>query len=728
MNSRDARVVERKDGSSGTTPSAMTFGPWSSSKIRDRHLNRLAIVYVRQSTPQQVLENRESRERQYALAQLAQRLGWPAERVLIIDEDQGQSGKSADKRSGFQRLMTEVSLNHAGIVLGLELSRLSRSNTEWHHLIDVCGIFQTLLCDQDGIYDPLDSNDRLLLGMKSAMSEYELITMHNRLLLGSRNKAERGELFLAVPLGYLKTPTGEIIQEPDEQARGMIRLVFEKFEELGSAYAVFRYLIVNDLRLGFRRQRGGRIGELEWRPPSPARILSILRHPIYAGAYAYGMHRAGTADPATGRIEGGKWFVPPEELPVLLRDRLPAYVSWDRYMSNQERLKQNRSLHDTRGVPKRGGALLPGLVVCGKCGHHMTTRYKTDQKPSYYCGEYWRMALDEPCGRITAATLDDLVAREVLRALEPAALELSLRAIEGVERDRKRLHDQWNQTRERARQDVERAERRYHAVEPENRLVARTLEARWEDALKKQRQAEEDYHRFLAKLPATLSGVELRRIRSLSESVAALWHAPGTSAQDRKQIVRCVVERVIVVADKATECNEVTIVWHGGVTTRHQVARPVGRYEQLKDFRRIAERIKELHQEGLHLSQIAARLNAEGFVPPRRRGAFTAATIGSLVRDLGLVGELFRDDLVGEGEWWIPDLARKLGVIAQKVHYWVKQGWINSRRTPSGKHLIVWADKDEVRRLRQLARGKSSWISARHPELVIPKSRPGREQ
>ena len=309
---------------------------------------------------------------------------------MVIDEDQGQSGKSADNRSGFQRLMTEVSLNHVGIVLGLELSRLSRSNKDWHQLIDVCGIFNTLLCDQDGVYDPLDSNDRLLLGMKGAMSEYELVTLRNRLLRGSRNKAERGELFLPVPLGYLKTPSGEIVQEPDEQARGMIRLVFEKFEELGSAYAVFRYLVVNDLQLGFRRQRGGRIGELEWRPPSPNRILSILRHPIYAGAYAYGLHRAGTKNPATGRAEGGKWFVPPEEMPVLLRDRLPAYISWDQYLANQERLKQNRSLHDTRGVPKRGEALLPGLVVCGKCGHRMATRYKTDKRPSYYCGEYWR--------------------------------------------------------------------------------------------------------------------------------------------------------------------------------------------------------------------------------------------------------------------------------------------------------------------------------------------------
>jgi transposase-like protein len=438
------------------------------------------------------------------------------------------------------------------------------------------------------------------------------------------------------------------------------------------------------------------------------------------------MHRAGTKDPATGRAEGGKWFVPPEELAVLLRDRLPAYISWDQYLTNQEKLEQNRSLRETRGVPKRGAALLQGLVVCGKCGHRLATRYKTDKRPSYYCGEHSRSPLDGYCGHIAAATLDDLVTREVLRALEPAALDLSLRAIENVEQERKRLHDQWRQTLERTRQDVARAERQYHAVEPENRLVARTLEARWEDALKKQRQAEEEYHRFLAKLPATLSVADRQRIKSLSESVATLWHAPGTSALDRKQIVRCVVERVIVVADKSTERNQVTIIWLGGIATQHQVARPVGSYAQLSDFQRLTERITQLHHEGLHLAQIAEKLNDEGFVPPRRRGVFTEAGIGSLVRELGLVGELFRGDLVGKDEWWIPDLARKLGVIPQKIHYWIKQAWVHSRRTPSGKHLIVWADKDEIRRLRQLAKRKSSWIAVRHPELVIPKSRPAR--
>jgi DNA invertase Pin-like site-specific DNA recombinase len=726
MNADKPRGKDRDSKSTSPRSAAATFGLGSTAKIRDVHLNRLAMVYVRQSTPQQVLENRESRERQYALAQFAERLGWPAERVVVIDEDQGQSGKTATERSGFQRLMTEVSLNHVGMVLGLELSRLSRSNKDWHQLIDVCGIFNTLLCDQDAIYDPLDSNDRLLLGMRGAMSEYELVTLRNRLLRGSRNKAERGELFLHVPVGYLKTPSGEIVQEPDEQARGMVQLIFDKFEELASAYAVFRYFVANQLQLGFRPQSAARSKELEWRLPTPNCILAILRRPIYAGAYAHGIHRPGIKNPVTGRTEGGKWFVPPEEMPVLLRDRLPAYISWEQYLANLERLKQNRALHDTRGAPKRGAALLQGLVVCSKCGHRMSTRYKARQRPAYFCNEYWRSDLQECCGRVTAATLDELVVQELLRALEPAALELSLRAIENVEQERQRLHDQWRQKLERAQYEVSRAERQYHAVEPENRLVVRTLEARWEVALKKQRELEEEHHRFLAKLPATLSAGDRERIQALSQNVPSLWNAAGTTAADRKQIIRCLVERVVVAADQATELTDVTIVWKGGLTTEHQVARPVGSYQQLKDYHRLTERLKELHRQGLHRGPIAAQLNAEGFVPPHRRGGFSELGVGALMRELGLAGEYFRDDLLQKYEWRIPDLARELGVIPQKIHYWIKQGWIHSRRTPSGKHLIVWADKDELRRLKQIAKMKNSWLRARHPNLIIPKRRPVR--
>lgn len=721
-------VVDTPTPPAKSAGNSTPLGLRAASKIRDVHLDRLAIVYVRQSSPQQVIENRESRERQYALADFAQRLGWAAERIVVIDEDQGLSGRTADNRAGFQRLMAEVSLNHVGVVLGLELSRLSRSNKDWHQLVDVCGIFNTLLCDQDGVYDASDGNDRLLLGMKGAMSEFELVTLRNRLLRGTRNKAERGELFRAVPVGYFKQSSDQVVQDPDEQAQAMIRLVFDKFAELRSVYAVFRYFTVNGLRLGFRRLRGERIGDLEWRAPSTARILAIMRHPIYAGAYAYGIHRAGKRNPSTGATEGGKWFVPPDELPVLIQGRLPAYISWEQYLENQEQLRQNRALKGSRGAPRRGEALLAGLVVCGKCGHRMNTRYPGDKKPCYQCTEFYTKAgeLTEPCGRIAAATLDDLVAREVLRALEPAALELSLRAIESVELDRKRLHDQWQQRLERVRQEVARAERQYQLTEPENRLVARTLEARWEEALKREREEGEEYDRFLAQQPATLSHAERTRIRTLSENVAQLWSAPGTSVIDRKQMVRCVVERVILVADRTTELNEVTIVWQGGMETKHQVSRPVGSFEQLKDYRKLTERIRELHAAGFHHFQIADALNREGFTPPRRRGAFTKGCIGDLIRRLGLTGELFCEDLLGLNEWWIPDLARELGVITVKIHYWVKQGWVHHRRSPSGKHLIVWADRDEMGRLRKLVGKKTSWFAAKHPDLVVPKKRRSR--
>ncbi len=416
---------------------AIGLGLGAAGKIHAHHLDRLAFVYIRQSSPQQVLENRESRERQYALAGLAERLGWPADRVVMIDDDQGKSGKTAVNRLGFQRLMTEVSLNHVGIVLGLELSRLARSNKDWHQLIDVCGVFQTLLCDEDAIYDPLDSNDRLLLGMRGAMSEYELVTLRNRLLRGSRNKAERGELFYLVPMGYLKLPTGEVIQDPDEQARGMVQLVFDKFQELGTGYAVSRYLIEHDLPLGYRLQRGARRGELEWRPAIPSRVFAILKHPFYAGAYAYGMHRSGTMNPFTGKTEGGTGLLPPEEFDILIPDRLPAYIGWDQYLANRNQLKQNRSLKDSRGVPRRGEALLTGLIVCGKCGHCMATKHRERQQVLYNCDQYWHQAMQENCGGVNSRPVDELVTRQVLLALEPASLALSLEAATNVEQERR---------------------------------------------------------------------------------------------------------------------------------------------------------------------------------------------------------------------------------------------------------------------------------------------------
>jgi len=716
-----AKDLSTKEGS----PTSPVWRP--PSKIRDRHWERLAIVYIRQSSPHQVLENRESRERQYALAELAQQFGWPADRVLVIDEDQGLSGKASENRDGFQRLLREVTLDHVGLVLGLELSRLARSCKDWHHLVEVCAVFDTLLYDQDGLYNANDSNDRLLLGMKGAMSEYELITLRNRLERGRENKAARGELFLHLPIGYVKSPSGEPVQEPDEQARGVVQLVFDKFEELGTVWRVFCYLKQNKIQLGFRCLRGPKRGQLEWRRPTHNRVLAMLRHPIYAGAYAYGFHRPGRTNPVSGRVEGGKWFLPPDEIRVLIQGRVPAYISWEQYLANQRRLNENRSVSGSGGAARAGRALLSGLIVCSRCGHRMNVGYHPGKtkKPHYWCGTHLFEEREQPCFGLKSPSVDELVAQQVLLALGPAAVDLSLQAATDIQRERERLHQHWRQRLERAEYESQRAERQYQSVEPENRLVARTLEQHWEESLQQQRQLREEHDRFLAETPAGLSDVDAQRIRAASRDISSLWHAADMTPQDRKAIVRCLVDRVVVHVEQHSEYVDVTMHWHGGFTSQHQVVRPVGRYTQLRDYDLLITRIKTLHQQGKTVPVIAERLNQEGFVPPRRRGVFSVGTVAPIMERLGLVGELCRDDLLGPNEWWIRDLATKLKVRPAKVHYWRTQGWVHSRKTPSGRHWIVWADDDELERLKKLKAQRNSYTAKRNPELVVPKARKG---
>jgi DNA invertase Pin-like site-specific DNA recombinase len=314
---------------SNPDPGAPLGLPLRSAKIAARHLDRLAVVYIRQSTPHQVLEHRESRARQYALADHAAALGWRPDRVLVIDEDQGHSGKSAAQRGGFHRLLAEVTMDHVGIVFSLEMSRLARSSKDWHHLLEVCAVFGTLLADQDGVYDAHDVNDRLLLGLKGTMSEFELVTMRNRLERGKLNKAERGELFIGVPFGYVKLPTGEAALDPDEQVQAVVRLIFDKFTELGSIYAVFRYLIANNIRLGMRARTGARRGQVEWRRPSLPTLHQMLRHPAYAGAYAFGRRPIDrkASSPDGSRVV--KRWVPWDHCKILKRDVLPAYITWE---------------------------------------------------------------------------------------------------------------------------------------------------------------------------------------------------------------------------------------------------------------------------------------------------------------------------------------------------------------------------------------------------------------
>jgi DNA invertase Pin-like site-specific DNA recombinase len=721
------KTAERTPAPAQPVPTTPNASPsrLPSSKIQAAHWERLAVVYVRQSTPKQVLENRESTARQYAFADQAAALGWPRDRIVTIDDDLGKSGRTAEGRSGFQRLVTEVTLNHVGLVLGLEMSRLARSSKDWHAFFEMCAIFGTLIADEDGVYDGNDPNDRLLLGLKGIMSEMELHIMRNRLERGRDHKARRGELFHGVPMGYLILPTGQLVFDPDEQARAVVQLVFDKFEELGSIYGVFYWLLKHDVQLPIRARTGAKKGQLDWRRPSIPTLAQMLRHPIYAGAYAYGRR---PADPKRkfAPHQGYRPWVPMEQWRVLIKDHHPAYITWEQYLKNRERIKQNQNRPDAPGVPRRGAALLPGVLVCGNCGRHMQASYHRQSQPHYACGRYYVEGTEPRCYGLAGNVLDDLVAQQVLRVLEPAAVELSLKARADLEKERKRLDQHWQQRLQRVRYEAELAERRYQAVDPSNRLVAASLESRWEEALARQRQVQEDYDRFARETPRALTETDRARIAALASDIPALWQAPETTHADRKQIIRCLVQQVVVHVRCDSEAVGVTIHWIGGYQSQHEIIRPVATYAQLRDFEPLMNRVKELREAGQTAPQIAEALNAEGFYPPKRSGAFTTPVVHQLLKRRGLIGnERLHEELLGRNEWWLTDLARELKMSHLKLRDWANRGWVHSRKTAVQGYWILCADKEEVRRLRKLLAQSRRGVNTYSSELRTPKEPKG---
>jgi len=706
------------------------------AKIQPRHQDRLAVVYVRQSTPQQVLEHRESTALQYSLRRRAIEWGWPGERVLIIDEDQGQSGSSAQGRVGFQRLLAEVSLDHVGLVLGIEMSRLARSCKDWHQLLELCAVFGALLADQDGLYDPREYNDRLLLGLKGTLSEAELHILRQRMHQGRLNKAKRGELFNHAPIGYVRLPTGEMALDPDEQVQAVVRLIFGKFDELGTINAVLRYLVQHQVQLPIRPCWGPNRGQLQWHRPNRQTLRNLLHHPIYAGAYTWGRRAVDPRRKIPGRPSTGRTVVEPEQCAVFLKDHCPAYITWRQYQANRRRMTDNRARSQSRGAVREGSALLKGLLVCGHCGCRMTVRYDRSQpghaadlnRPRYTCS---RRAVDYGqalCQSLAGSVLDRCVARQVLAVLKPAALELSLSAAGDIERQRATIDQQWQHRLERARYDTDRAARQYHVVEPENRLVARELERQWEQRLLDQRKLEDQYDRFRSEQPDRLTPADRQLIRTLSADIPRLWHAPQTTSTDRQTIVRHLIERVVVTVSGNSQHVDLTIHWSGGFTSQHAVVRPVARYDQLDNYKQLMARILELRAENKTADQIAEHLNREGYRPPKRRSSFNGGMIRQLLsrrqrtRKRPCVVESYA---LGDNEWWLADLARHLQMPHPTLYSWMRRGWVHARQVPlAGGRSIIWADADELDRLRRLRRCRRSWFSKpQAARLTQPKRR-----
>lgn len=698
-------------GSVSTAPDSSTLGAppgkseWLSPKTRPRHLEREALVYVRQSTPHQVVEHGESLARQYALRDRAMMMGWPSPSVLVIDQDLGLSGSGSENRLGFQRLLADVAQDRVGLVLALEISRLARNSRDWHNLFDLCAVRDVLLADEDGVYDPSDINDRLILGMKGIMSELELHIMRGRLERGRRNKALRGELYHSVPWGYVLQPDESVAFDPDEQVRDTVRRLFDAFQRLGSAFAVVRDLRRDDVKLPLRNGDG----QLSWRTATVTIVQTALHHPLYAGAYSWGRRQTRRQVDPSGRITRCRRHRAQAEWSVLLHDHVPAYITWEQYLANQRQLLQNRRRPATKGTPGGGSALLPGLVYCGRCGRKMYVSYQTIKLGRYCCSRAARFApTDDVCSGLPARRVDELVSRQVLQALSPAGIELSLSAIEHTSQQRQQQALQLRQNLERATYEANRAERQFHAVEPENRLVARTLEACWEAALKQQRAAADAFEAFQRAKPIELTAAERCSLEELSSDIPALWEAPETTARQRQEIVRCLIERVAITVRPGEQIVDVLIRWAGGFESCHHLRRPVSAYEQLDDFDRLCDRLGELRRAGWRSPRIAAQLNIEGFQTPKQRGAFTAAVVRFLCRSNPRMRGRDGTDLQPP-EWSADALAARLNIPVKKIKDWVRCGWVRAVARPFGGTWILHADERELHRLerRAVLSGKS---------------------
>jgi DNA invertase Pin-like site-specific DNA recombinase len=655
------------------------------TKIGTAHLQRAAYVYLRQSTPAQVENNRESTQRQYALVGKASTLGWPAQQVVVIDEDLGLSGSGVVERSGFARLTAEVALGHVGIVLGLEVSRLARNNADWYRLLDLCGLTDTLIGDADGVYHPAMFNDRLLLGLKGTMSEAELHVLRARLLGGIRNKAARGELRRGLPVGFVwGEQDGEVRFHPDEAVRTAIHTVFARFAELGSVRRVWLWFRSEGLSFPLQTRQGGSI---RWIDPSYVAIYHVLTNPVYAGAYAYGKSRHEIVLAPSGARKKRVRKLPQSQWSVLIPNHHEGFIDWSAYEGNRARIAANT--HPQRhqagsGAVREGTALLQGIAVCGQCGRKLRTHYTgRAASPGYHCaGKTIVNGRGVYCLTVGAVQIDETAAQAVLAALAPLGITAALAAAERIEADHDGALAQWRLAVERASYQAQRAERRYRAVDPDNRFVARGLEAEWEKALGELEAAKAELARREQLRPRTLSADERTRLLALGSDLRTVWQAPTTSARDKKELLRTLLEEVIITVNKDDRRTHLTLRWHGGILT--EIDLDLARRRQAtvrtdEDTISLVRRLAEHYPD----PTIAGILNRQGRTTAYGH-RFTANHVGNLRRHWN-IPRFEPPDNPPDGQLLtIKQIGDALGVATSTVHRWLNDGIIAGEQLTPG--------------------------------------------
>jgi DNA invertase Pin-like site-specific DNA recombinase len=649
--------------------------PVALHKITARHLSRQAMLYVRQSTLHQVLENTESTARQYGLRERALALGWETSRIVVIDQDLGQSGASVVDRLGFQRLVAEVGLGHVGLVMGLEVSRLARSSLDWHHLLEICAMTETLILDEDGLYDPATFNDRLLLGLKGTMSEAELHILKARLQGGILHQAQRGALKVSLPIGLLYAEDGSVILDPDAQIQHAIRLLFATFKRIGSAWGTVRYFRNQGLLFPRRVRTGSHKGEVHWAPLLHNTMLRVLRNPRYAGAFCYGRTHSKTHPDGSLHLEK----IPQEQWPFLLREAHPGYITWEAFEANLHQLQQNRPAYgeDRRHGPAREGpALLQGLVICGRCGNRMTLRYYqrkhgTRLYPEYLCQkEQIEQAGDRLCQQVLGAGLDAAMTDLLLAQLTPLALDTSVQVYEELHTQAEEARRLRAQQVERARYAAELAQRRFLQVDPENRLVASVLEADWNARLRQLAQVQEEAERQNVAEQRRLSALEQQAIAELVNDFPRVWHDPRTLDRDRKRMVRLLLEDVTLLQHQ--EVITAQVRFKGGSTETITVAMSRGRRHPPQLLALIDQLLEDYTDAG-----VAQQLNHLGWRTFNGE-PFRAARVLSLRRDHQLKDHGTR--LRERGLLTAEEAASAYGVCRETIMAWGRAGVLPTSR------------------------------------------------
>lgn len=727
-------------------------------KITRAHKERWAYVYVRQSSATQVRFNLESQQRQYELQDLMRSLGWPPESIVVLDEDLGHSADGTRGRSGFTRLREEVCQGTVGMIMSLETSRLARNNREWYQLLDICAVYGTLVAEPGGVYDPREYDDRLHLGLKGILSEAELHILKSRLVAGARHKAERGELALPLPVGLLADTEGKTVLDPDQNIQHTLRSIFQKFGELLSVRKVLRWMQANSVKIP-RRIGKGVLSEVVWQAPTYAALLHLFHNPRYAGTYVFGRTET-CMKIADGEPRRYSRKLPVEQWKVVMPGAHPGYLTWEEYLRNRERIGQNHvGKNGGRGATGRGQALLQGLLRCGRCATRMQVAYRTrhhqgqagpTREAAYHCFRDCAQYLTRVCQRVSTSLLDHVVAEAFQAALAPAQLEVSLEALQQLDESTRAAERHWALKLERVRYEAERAKRQYDRVEPENRLVARDLERRWEECLQEVKSAEAEYARWQQSQQTAWGVAQIEELRELVKNVPALWQAETTKNEDRKELLRLLIEDVWVWTHRETREVELKILWKGGSQTVHRAAWWLsGRGVRAE----VLQRIREHAAQGVRDTEIARRLQEEGFhrcdgksyqqhnitcirlkhqIPKMPRPhAPDVYNLRDAARKLGIsqaiLRQWIRDGLIParqdrtrewrvqlsqevvmrvmggwdrECEWTVPQVAKFLEIPLDRVYTFLKMGRLRARRIKIGRQDRLLITSDQARQLK----------------------------